>query len=115
MIALRVIGIGLLFYLIGRIGGRSEDPEHFGSWRNAPTWARILFGARAGSISPYKISVELVGLAWVACGGVWAVAGDQPQAPLGQIIGLMSLGPVVAAVAWWIIAGIGETLRRRRR
>jgi hypothetical protein len=83
-------GVGLLFFLAARIGFRNEDPMHFGSWRAAPRLARILFGSIDGSISPYKLSVEVTGFIWSVG---WSL--------------------VVGCVLCWVVVSVGQLLREK--
>jgi hypothetical protein len=109
--ALGIAGFGLLTYLVGRIGGRSEDPVHFGSWRPAPRWAQILFGSIGGSISPYKLSLDLWGLSWAVGGFAIFATGNPPGTPLRQIIAAPMLTAVPIVVASWIVAFVGQAIR----
>jgi hypothetical protein len=113
MSSLLFAGVGLVFFLAARIGFPREDPMHFGSWRHAPQWARNLFGSSGGSISPYKLSVELAGLTWAI--GWFAIAGtgDPPGAPLRQILSASVLLSLVACAVCWVVATVGEELRDR--
>lgn len=107
-------GFGLLIYLVGRFGHR-DDPLHFGSWRPAPRWAEILFGSNRGSIDPFRLPLELLGLSWAA--GAFAIfaTGNPPGTPLRQIIAAPMLAMIPIVVAWWIVAFIGQALRDWRR
>jgi hypothetical protein len=113
--SLGVAGIGFAWFMAGRIGFQQQDPMHFGSWREPPRWARKLFGTVGGSISPYRLSVEVWGLTWAVGGlGVFAT-GNPPGPPLIQIIGLPMLAVVPGALVCWVVASVGQVLREWRK
>jgi hypothetical protein len=112
---LSVAGVGLFFFAAARTGLRLEDYDHFGVWHQAPRWARVLFGAVDGSISPYRLSMEATGLTWaIACLAMYAT-GDPPDPPLRQILAAAALVSLAACVTCWVIVTLGQELRDWRR
>jgi len=105
--------IGLLFFAVARIGFRSEDPLHYASWRAAPRWALVMFGSVDGSISPYKLSVEVAGLIWAVGWSAMVLTGDPPSSPLRQILAASLVAALVGCAICWVVASVGQLLREK--
>jgi hypothetical protein len=108
-------GVGLLFFILFRTGLRREDYTHFGVWHHAPRWARILFGSVGGSISPYRLSVEVFGLTWTVCWLGIVATGDPPGSPLRQILAAALIAALVGCVVCWVVVSVGQVLRDWRK
>jgi hypothetical protein len=106
-------GVGLLFFVLFRTGLRREDYTHFGVWRHAPRWARLLFGSVGGSISPYRLSVEVAGLIWAIGWAALVLTGDPPGPPLRQILAASLVAALVGCAICWLVASVGQLLREK--
>ena len=109
--SLGLAGVGLALFAFGRVGFRSVNPNQFGSWREPPRWAKIVFGTVGGSGSPYRLSTELWGLTWVAGGLAIFATGNPPGSPLRPIVAGIMLLAVGACVGSWVLAAAGQALR----
>jgi hypothetical protein len=113
--SLGVAGAGLLFFILARIGFQGNDPVHFGSWRQAPSWARIAFGSVGESVSPYNLAAEVWGLTWGVGGLAFFATGDPPGPPLRQILAALMLVALVGCVVCWVVVFAGRVLRDSRK
>jgi hypothetical protein len=105
---------GLFLFAMFRAGLRREDYDHFGVWHGTPSWARLLFGGVDGSISPYRLAGEALGLTWAIFGFAIFVTGDPPGSPLRQILGAPILLSLAGVAVCWTVVSVGQARRGRR-
>ncbi len=103
--------IGLVTFMLARNGAQTIDRRHFGSWRQAPAWARDIFGSNRGTISPYHLSVQLAAVVWIVGGLLLWFGGNPPVAPWRQLIAWPMVISLVACVVACIVAFVGEQRR----